>query len=400
MGAGTTYLDLCIVGGCGRVGLPLALRFAHAGLSVGIFDVDEAAMAEVRAGRMPFLERGGPELLAEALRLGRLELSADASILKRAPAVILVPGTPIDEFLNPSLRVFDRILDEVVPFLPDGALVVLRSTAYPGTTEWVAAELDSRGRGVDVAFCPERIAEGRALEELGTLPQIVGADTERAAARAEALFSRLGVETIRTTTKEAELAKLFTNAWRYLKFAVANQFFVIASEAGLDYERILHAVRHHYPRAEDLPGPGFAAGPCLFKDTMQLSAFTNNGFLLGHAAMLANESLPDFVVARLRERIELKGRTVAILGMAFKAESDDTRASLSYKLRKLLWFAGARVVCTDPYVQGPDIVPLEEALGAAEIVVIGAPHRRYRTVDFGERLVVDIWGLTGRGLGL
>ena len=186
----------------------------------------------------------------------------------------------------------------------------------------------------------------------GRCPRSSAPTTDVAAERAEALFGRLATTLIRTTTKEAELAKLFTNTWRYMKFAVANQFFMIAHQAGVDYANILHAIRHEYPRAADLPGPGFAAGPCLFKDTMQLAAFTTDHFPIGQSAMQVNEGLPAYIVSALERRYgSLQGKTVGILGMAFKAESDDARASLSYKLRKLLAWAGARVLCTDPYVR-------------------------------------------------
>ena len=216
---------------------------------------------------------------------------------------MVVIGTPVDEFLGPSMTIFERTVDQIAPHLREGALVVLRSTVYPGTTAYVAQHLAARGCRVDVAFCPERIAEGHALEELHTLPQIVGADTERAAERAEALFGRARQRRlIRTTTKEAELAKLFTNTWRYMKFAVANQFFMIADQAGVDYTNVLHAIRHDYPRAADLPGPGFAAGPCLFKDTMQLAAFTTDHFPMGQAAMQVNEGLPAYIVSALERR--------------------------------------------------------------------------------------------------
>jgi len=385
-------LDVCLVGGCGHVGLPLALSLAAAGLAVGIYDTDAAKVARVSAGEMPFLEAGAEELLAAVLGAGRLELSTTPELLERSATVLLIVGTPIDEFLNPSLRAFERVVDEIAPWLEDGALLVLRSTVYPGATERVAEQLERRGCRVDVVFCPERIAEGRALHELRTLPQLVGATDERAAERAERLFSSLGLSTIRTTPKEAELAKLLTNAWRYLKFAVANQFLVIAQEAGVDYDHVLRAIRQDYPRAADLPSPGFAAGPCLLKDTMQLSAFDGHNFVLGHAAMLVNEGLPEFLVRSLGGERGLSGKTVALLGMAFKAESDDTRASLSYKLKRLLWFAGASVRCSDPYVEDPDLVPLEEALCPAEIVVVGAPHAVYRGLDTGGRRVVDIWG--------
>lgn len=398
---GAPALDAVVLGGGGHVGLPLSLAFADAGLRVGIYDINGTTLEQIGRGEMPFLEHGADQLLGEVLASGRLELSTDAEIIGRAAAVILVIGTPVDEFLGPSMRVFERAVDQISPNLLDGSLVVLRSTVYPGTTEYVAAALADRGKRVDVAFCPERIAEGHALEELHTLPQIIGADTTAAGERATALFGRLASKTLRTTSREAELAKLFTNSWRYMKFAIANQFFAIADQAGVDYTNVLRAVREDYPRAADLPGPGFAAGPCLFKDTMQLAAFTSDHFPLGQAAMQINEGMPAYIVSALERRHgSLRGRTIGILGMAFKAESDDIRASLSFKLRKLLEWAGARVLCADPYVTDERLSPLADVLAGSEIIVIGAPHREYRSLDLSGHEVVDIWNATGDGIRL
>jgi UDP-N-acetyl-D-mannosaminuronic acid dehydrogenase len=394
-------LDLVVLGGGGHVGLPLSLAFAEAGQRVGIYDISQPTLDRIASGEMPFKESGADALLAALIPTGRLVMSANADILCRTEQVIVVIGTPVDEFLGPSMTVFERAVEQIAPNLRDGALVILRSTVYPGTSEYVARHLEARGRKVDLAFCPERIAEGHALEELHTLPQIVGADTDAAAERAERLFGILASRTIRTTTKEAELAKLFTNTWRYMKFAVANQFFMIADQAGVDYANVLEAIRLDYPRAADLPGPGFAAGPCLFKDTMQLAAYTSDHFPLGQAAMQVNEGLPAYIVSALERRYEgLPGKTVGILGMAFKAESDDPRASLSYKLRKLLAWAGARVVCTDPYVRDDRLVGLDTVLAESDILILGAPHREYRGLEVGGKDVVDIWGALGQGIHL
>jgi UDP-N-acetyl-D-mannosaminuronic acid dehydrogenase len=393
-------LDLVVVGGCGHAGLPLSLAFAASGARAGVYDLDAEKVERVRAGQMPFLEQGADATLAELLPTGRLEITADPSVIGRSDAVVMVVGTPIDEFMNPSLRVFERTIDELVPRLRDGALVVLRSTVFPGTTEFVATRLDERGVQAEVVFCPERIAEGHALEELHSMPQLIGAFTTHAFARASALFQRLGVEIVRTTPKEAELAKLLTNTWRYMKFAIANQFFQIAHKSGIDYGTVLHAIRHNYPRAGDLPGPGFAAGPCLLKDTMQLAAFCSDHFPMGNAAMLVNEGMPAYIVDTLDERKRLAGRTLGVLGMAFKGESDDPRSSLSYKLKKLAAFKGARVLCTDPYVPDPTLEPLDKVLHEADVLVIGAPHRAYRDLDLAGREVVDIWGLLGDGNAL
>jgi UDP-N-acetyl-D-mannosaminuronic acid dehydrogenase len=394
-------LDVVVLGGGGHVGLPLSLALADAGLRVGIYDTNQETLDRIARGDMPFVESGAEDLLRQMLPTGRLELSAEGDMVARTDQLIVVVGTPVDEFLGPSMTIFERTVDQIAPHLRDGALVVLRSTVYPGTTAYVSQHLAARGCRVDVAFCPERIAEGHALEELRSLPQIVGSDDDGGGDRAEALFRTLVSKIVRTTTKEAELAKLFTNTWRYMKFAVANQFLTISDQAGVDYTNVLRAIREDYPRASDLPGPGFAAGPCLFKDTMQLAAFTSDHFPMGQAAMQVNEGLPAYIVSALERRYGgLQGRTVGILGMAFKAESDDTRASLSYKLRKLLTWAGARVVCTDPYVDDPRLTTLDCVLEESDILVLGAPHRAYRDLQVGGKDVVDVWGAMGEGIKL
>jgi UDP-N-acetyl-D-mannosaminuronic acid dehydrogenase len=391
----SSSLDMVVVGGCGHVGLPLALSLADCGYKVGIDDIDASKVAYVKAGNVPFLENGADALLKKLLPTGRLELASDPSLVESTDTVILVIGTPIDEFMNPSVRIFDKVLDELMPHLKNTTMIVLRSTVFPGTSESVERRLRAAGIQADVVFCPERIAEGHALEELRTLPQLVGASSDRAFEKASRLFERLGVSTVRTTPLEAELAKLLTNTWRYMKFAIANQFFQIAHRSGVDYNNVLDAIRHEYPRAADLPGPGFAAGPCLLKDTMQLSAYTPDHFPMGQAAMQINEGLPNYIVDTLNSRKSLQGRTVGILGMAFKGESDDPRASLSYKLRKLAAFKGARVICTDPFIEDPSFESLDSVLRDSDVLVIAAPHRAYRTLELDGREVVDIWGITG-----
>jgi UDP-N-acetyl-D-mannosaminuronic acid dehydrogenase len=394
------HLDVVVLGGGGHVGLPLSLAFAQAGLTVGVFDTNLATLDRIAAGEMPFLEAGADALLTALLPTGRLELSPDATMISRTDQLVVVIGTPVDEFLGPSMTIFEKAVEQIAPHVRPGALVVLRSTVYPGTTAYVAQHLAERGCAADVAFCPERIAEGHALEELHSLPQIVGADDDVAAERAAALFGRIAGKTIRTTSREAELAKLFTNTWRYMKFAVANQFFMIADQAGVDYTNVLRAVREDYPRAADLPGPGFAAGPCLFKDTMQLAAYTSDHFPLGQAAMQVNEGLPAYIVSALERRYDgLQGRTVGILGMAFKADSDDVRSSLSYKLRRILRFKAAEVLCTDPYVTvDPDLLPFEDVVRRSDLLVVGAPHAVYRTLEPGTTPVIDIWNILGHGV--
>ncbi len=392
-------LDVVVVGGCGHVGLPLAIAFADRGLKVVAYDLNPAAVALVNDSKLPFDEPGAQPVIEAVVTAGRLSASTDASVIGHAEHVIVVIGTPVDEHLNPDARVVPDAVAALHPQLRAGQIIVLRSTVFPGVTALVEEGLVAAGlTSVDVAFCPERIAEGHAMTELFSLPQIVSARNEPAAKRADKLFSHLTSKTVHVTPEEAELAKLFTNTWRYIKFAASNQLFMMANDFGLDFERIRHAITYEYPRAADMPGAGFAAGPCLFKDTMQLAAFNDNKFALGHSAMLINEGLPLYVVSRAAERFDLKNMTVGILGMAFKSESDDTRSSLSYKLKRILRFRSGNVLTADPYVRtDPQLVAEEELLERSDLVIIGAPHRRYRELA-ATQPVIDIWNITQQGV--
>jgi len=291
--------DVVVIGGCGHVGLPLAIAFADRGAQVAIYDVSEPAVESVNAGRLPFDEPGAAPLFERAVASGRLRASADPAVVGTAEHVIVVIGTPVDEHLNPNQTAIPKALSTCAPYLRNGQLLVLRSTVFPGVTALVEKMVAALGVQVEVAFCPERIAEGKAMTELFELPQIVSARSPEGLERASALFGRLTDSIVALTPEEAELAKLFTNVWRYIKFAAANQFYMMANDRGLDFERIRKGLTTDYPRAADMPGAGLAAGPCLFKDTMQLAAFNNNNFALGHTAMTINEGLPLYLVHRL-----------------------------------------------------------------------------------------------------
>jgi UDP-N-acetyl-D-mannosaminuronic acid dehydrogenase len=390
-------LDIVVVGGCGHVGLPLGVCLADTGLRVALYDIDAEVVELVQRGGMPYQEPGAPKVLERVLANGTLEATNDPGVIARAENVIMVIGTPIDEHLNPAVHVVPDAVKEIGDQLRDGQLLILRSTVYPGVTALVEALIEQLGVEVDVAFCPERIAEGMAMTELRELPQIVAGRTPRAADRARQLFQRLTEKTVELSPEEAELAKLLTNAWRYIKFATANQFFMIANEFGVDFQKVRDALAYEYPRAADMPGAGFAAGPCLLKDTMQLAAFNNNNFALGQASMMINEGLPLYVISRIEKRFDLSQMTVGLLGMAFKANSDDIRASLSYKLKRILKLKARSVMCTDPHVTiDQELVPLDEVLQQADLLIVGAPHDEYAKLSV-RTPIVDIWGISGNG---
>jgi UDP-N-acetyl-D-mannosaminuronic acid dehydrogenase len=384
---------LAIVGGCGHVGLPLALAFAAKGHSVDLIDASPERVALVNSGRMPFHEDDAEPLLAESIRTGRIKATTDPSVLEDSAAIIVTIGTPVDEYLDPSVGEFDRALMQLLKRVRPGQLLVLRSTVFPGMTDRLARQLEQMGRGdVDLAYCPERIVQGKSLSELKQLPQLVAGTSPRAARRAAALFRIVCPKVLFLRPIEAELAKLFCNAWRYINFAIANQFYVMAQHFEADFNAIFHALREDYPRMQSLARPGFAAGPCLLKDTMQLGAFNHGSFVLGQAAMMINEGLPYLVVQDIKRGYPLAEMTVGILGMAFKPDSDDPRSSLSYKLRKILLLECKRVLCTDPYIPDPELTPLAEVLDRADLLIVGTPHTCYRDLKCRQP-ILDITGI-------
>ena len=384
--------DVCVIGGGGHVGLPLALTFADTGLRTVIYDTNRETVAKIRRGVMPFEEEGAGELLTRVLGRGLLEVSDTPDLMSECRFLVLIIGTPVDEHLNPRFTAMRRAIESCSARLRNGQILILRSTIFPGISEHVQKDLEARGLDISVAFCPERVAQGNSLREFRELPQIVSAFGAQTLEAVRSLFGRFTPEFIEMTPMEAELCKLMTNSFRYIQFAIANQFYTIAKDHGLDFDRILHGCRYNYPRMAGMPGPGFAAGPCLLKDTMQLAAFSQNSFLLGHSAMLVNEGLPARLVDFAKREVELSQKTTGILGMAFKAESDDSRDSLSYKLRNLLTLESRMVLCTDPYVPDPTLVPLERVVAEADVLFLATPHLVYRGLRIPPgKLLFDIW---------
>ncbi|OAN50292.1 nucleotide sugar dehydrogenase [Paramagnetospirillum marisnigri] len=391
-------IDVTVIGGAGHVGLPLALCFADKGLRVLVQDINQAALDVIASGRMPALEYDAQPYLDRALASGRFHMSSRPEDIPATGAVIITIGTPVDEYLNPVHKAVKACLDAILPRLVDGQLVILRSTVFPGTTDWLHHYLEEQGRKLLVAFCPERVVQGFAIRELQNMPQIVSGTTPEAEEAAAKLFGLLASDVVRVKPMEAEFAKLFNNAYRYIQFAATNQFFMIANSAGVNYHAIHDAMTRDYPRAKDMPRPGFSAGPCLFKDTMQLAAFSNNQFSLGHMAMLVNEGLILYIIQQAEKRFDLKRSTVGLLGMAFKAEVDDIRASLSYKLKKMLTLKAKTVLTTDPFVtDDPDLVGLDEVLDKSDVLMLCTPHSAYRGLDLKGKPVIDVWGMLDMG---
>jgi UDP-N-acetyl-D-mannosaminuronic acid dehydrogenase len=391
--------SISIIGGCGHVGLPLGIVLAECGFSTTLVDVAAEKVAKVNGGEMPFQEQDGEQGLKAALASGKLRATTDQSTIRDASAVIVIIGTPVDEYLNPRVQDITTVMERLLPYFRNEQTVILRSTVVPGTSERIRDLLHSRGVRASVGFAPERIAQGKALKELRGLPQIISAFDERGLRAQREIFGAVARGSIIDVKPvEAELSKLFSNAYRYINFAISNQFLAIAEKAGADFPTIYHAITHEYPRMASFAKAGFAAGPCLLKDTMQLAAFSKNTFFLGHAAMLVNEGTPSVAVEMLEKKLgrSLAGVRIGILGMTFKRDNDDTRDSLAFKLRKLLLAKGADVVCHDPFLTPQEypelgLLPLDAVLRSPAII-IGSPHSDYDKLEFSsDQAVIDIW---------
>ncbi|MGA8337686.1 MAG: nucleotide sugar dehydrogenase [Solirubrobacteraceae bacterium] len=395
--------------GLGRVGLPLALCFADRGLSVLGVDHDESVLDAIRAGRMPFSEPGTQEMLDRVIASGRLDLAERAVDAARADDIVITIGTPSFSHIESDLRQVRAAVDDLLPMLRPGHALILRSTIAPGTTEFVAGYLEKRrrlrvGEDLFVAHAPERIAAGRFVEEISTLPCIVGGVGEASTERAASTFSVFGAPIVRTTPVQAELAKIWTNILRYTTFALPNLLMMDCERYDANVFEVIDLINRDYPRG-GISLPGMTAGTCLRKDF----AFSEErsaapGMLL--AVSRVNESVPLFLVEGIKRRIgTLSNRKVAVLGLTFKRDTDDERDSLSPKLIRLLERELADVAVCDPHAPSPT-QPLDQAVADADVVIVATNHSAFEgraaLAEIVDRaspdcLLVDPWDALGTG---
>ncbi len=393
--------DVAVVG-LGRIGLPLALSFADRGLGVIGVDREPRVLEQLRSGTMPFKETGTQELLERVLQSGKLELAMRVEEAAAAEHIVFTLGTPTFSQIESDMSEIRVALDDLLPVLREGHTLILRSTIAPGTTEWVAGYLEQRrgfvvGEDVFVAHVPERIAENHFLEEIATLPCIVGGVGAESGARAAEPFEAFGVDIVQTTPVQAELAKIWTNILRYSSFALPNLLMMDCERYGANVFEVIDLINRDYPRG-GIAQPGLTSGTCLRKDfVFSEERSSAPGMLL--AASRVHETVPLFLVEGLKRRLggSLRDRKVAVLGLAFKRDSDDVRDSLSLKLIRLLERELADVSCHDPFV--PDrSEPLETAVADADAVIVATNHTAFEEVVPQlpkTALVVDPWNVTG-----
>ncbi len=384
-------MKISVIGGAGRAGLPLSLMLASKGEKVNVIDKDEKKIKSLLDGKMPFIEKGSGPILKKFKK--NIFFTNIYTPISKSNIVILTTGTPIDEHLNPQINSVTNLIFEILPYLKNNQLLILRNTLYPGTTSIIANILKSKNLKIDICYCPERIAQGYGVSELKSLPQIISGNNLKAIKKAKRLFSKFNKNVYELSFEEAEIAKLFSNAWRYIKFSIANQFYSICLEKNLNFKKIRKIMMENYERANDFPDSGFSAGPCLLKDTMQLASYSRDNFSLGHESMIINETLPNLLVTKLKLKTKLFGKKIGILGMTFKPNNDDYRDSLAFKLKKILQFEGAKVYCSDVYINKKEFYNISTVLNSCKIIFIGCPHDEYKKIKFSkDKLIINCWG--------
>lgn len=379
--------DIGIVGGGGHVGFPLGLIFASKKKKVVLFDTNIKVLDGIRKGKIPFKEENATSYLKKFKK--NIFLSSEIKILSSCKFIIVCIGTPVDKkTLLPELKPFLKFFYDIKNLISKEQHIIIRSSVYIGSIKKIIKITNSK----NITYCPERIVQGKSLVELPKLPQIVSGNSKSSINEVVNLFKKICKKIILTTIDEAELIKLFSNAFRYVNFSIANEFYMICEKLNISFKKIRIHMRDGYSRSAPLPSAGFASGPCLFKDTMQLSNYFDNSFLLGNSAIQINENMPEFIFKRIKQKINLKNKTIGVLGLAFKAETDDIRDSLSIKLIKILKKNKINFCQSDEYYENKNNISYNKLIKKSDIIVIGVMHKKYQKIKFPkDKIVINMW---------
>ena len=383
---------ICIIGGAGHVGAPLGLALSSKGYNVALIDKNQKNIKKINNGIMPFVEDGCEKLLKKMIYKRKIFATSQLNEVKKCKYIIVCIGTPINNRFKPDLKKFFNFFYSLKKYLNKNHVIIIRSSIYPGVSNKIFNIIKKRCK--NLSYCPERIAQGKSLTELPKLSQIISGKNVKAKIESGKIFKKICKKIIYTKIIEAELIKLFSNAYRYINFSISNQFYLICKNQGLDFFKIRNIMMDNYKRNADIPSAGFTAGPCLLKDTMQLSSLYNHKFPLFHAAMSINENLPQFIIKKLSKEYNLKKKTVGVLGLSFKAENDDTRDSLSIKLLKNLKSKKIKTLQSDEYYKDKNNIDKNTLIKKSDIIIIATPHRAYKNLKINKKKVlIDIWGL-------
>ena len=387
--------NISIIGGAGYVGFAIGLIFSSKGFKVSLIDKHKLNIKRINSGKIPFLEERSQKLLKTMIKKKRIYATNQLRKVIESKFIIVCIGTPINNKLNPNLRSFINFFYQLKKFLKKDQIIIIRSSIYPGICNKIYRIIKSKCK--NLSYCPERIVQGKAISELPKLPQLVSGKNKKAILESSKLFRKVCKKIIYTKVIEAELVKLFSNAYRYINFSISNQFYMICQNQNLNFFKIRDIMKDGYLRNSSIPMSGFTAGPCLLKDTMQLSSFYNHKFLLGHSAMSINEGIPKFIINKLEKKFNLKKKTVGVLGLAFKSETDDIRDSLSIKLLQLLKSKKVKTLQSDEYFKTKENIDKIDLIKKSDIIIVSTPHKAYKKLKIGKnKILVDIWGLNDK----
>ncbi len=382
--------DIAIVGGAGHIGLPLGILLANKKKRVVLYDKDKKNIDKINNLRMPFMEEGGSRLLKKNKK--NIFATTEKKYLTNAKVVIICIGTPVKNS-KPDLLLFFKMFKEIKKYLNPKNLLVIRSSIYPGTCLKIEKFLGKKFR--NISYCPERVVQGKSISELPKLPQIISGVSKNSINQSKKLFKIICKKIIITSILEAELIKLFSNAWRYINFSISNEFYIICEKLGINFKELRNNMIDGYDRNRNIPKAGFAAGPCLYKDTAQLNAFLKNSFSLGEAATKINRGFPYFIYSKMKNKFKKKlfSKRIGILGAAFKSDIDDIRDSLSIELYKFLKNKGLKVYISDEFVKMKEIIDKKILIKRSDIIILGVPHSSYKNIKIPKKkYLIDSWG--------
>ena len=384
--------NISIIGGAGHVGFALGLVFSSKGFKVSLIDKNKENIKKINSGQIPFLEEKSQQLLKKMISKNKIYATAELKEVAKSKYIIVCIGTPITTKLNPDLRSFINFFYQLKKFLKKDHIIIIRSSIYPGICNKIFKIIKSKCN--NLSYCPERIVQGKSILELPKLPQLVSGKNKKAILESGKLFKKISKKIINTEVIEAELVKLFSNAYRYINFSISNQFYMLCQNQNLDFFKIRNIMRDGYMRNANIPMSGFTSGPCLLKDTMQLSAFYDHKFSLGKTAMSINEGLPKFILNKLEKKYKLKNKIVGVLGLAFKSETDDIRDSLSIKLLQLLKSKRIKTLQSDEFYKNKNNVSKKYLVKKSDIIILSTPHKAYKKLKIGKnKILIDAWGL-------
>lgn len=387
----TSQKHISIIGGAGHIGLPLGLAFTNKGFYVHLIDKNIRNMQIIKDSKMPFLEFGSKKILNNSIKRKQFFFEHDLKNLKKSKFIFICIGTPIDSKLKPNLKGFKKLIDDLKKYVQKNQIIIVRSSVYPGTILDIKKKLKNVNK--NIFYCPERIVQSKSLIELPRLPQIIASENNVNFKIVKKLFKRITSKIIKTSILEAELIKLYSNANRYINFAIANQLYTICQSHNLDFDRIRKIMQDGYARNLNLTKAGFTSGPCLLKDTMQLKSFCNNDFQLGSAAMEINENIPNLIIQKIKSFKNFKKKKIGLLGLTFKGETDDIRDSLSIKLLNKLKKLKFKTYQSDEYYLNKNNITKEQLIAKSDIIIIGAPHKIYKKINYPKnKNIINIWG--------